>query len=258
MNSVRIVNTVNQTVLPMASPLERREREKAELRTKILDAARELFVREGYEAVTMRKIADKIEYSPTAIYLHFADKDTLIRELCDHDFQAFAAGFLDVAAIADPVERLRKAGHVYAAFGLQHPQQYRLMFMALRPFVEPTKEETADPTRNAYVFLRETVEQAIVEGRLRREFEDAELLAQTIWAGVHGVVALEIAQGCEKGWVNWRPVQKRVEAMIDMILSAILADERAPSSSARKGPAPREKSASGGPRHKASASKGRK
>ena len=61
---------------------ERREREKSETRDKILDAARELFVTEGYEGVSMRKVADKIEYSPTAIYVHFADKEELFRELC--------------------------------------------------------------------------------------------------------------------------------------------------------------------------------
>ena len=61
---------------------ERREREKSETRDKILDAARELFVTEGYEGVSMRRVADKIEYSPTAIYVHFADKKrTLPRTL---------------------------------------------------------------------------------------------------------------------------------------------------------------------------------
>ncbi len=69
---------------------ERREREREELRTRILDAARELFAEEGYEAVTMRRIADRIEYSPTAIYFHFRDKEALMRELCDHDFRALA------------------------------------------------------------------------------------------------------------------------------------------------------------------------
>src|ERR1700683_4973661 len=107
----------------MVSPLERREREKQELRTKILDAARELFVTQGYDAVTMRKVAEKIEYSPTAIYLHFKDKDALVLELCRHDFRAFAARFLEVATIADPVERLRKAGWEYLAFASEHPQQ---------------------------------------------------------------------------------------------------------------------------------------
>ena len=66
---------------------ERREREKSETRDKILDAARELFVTEGYEGVSMRRVAEKIEYSPTAIYVYFADKNELFHELCRQDFQ---------------------------------------------------------------------------------------------------------------------------------------------------------------------------
>ena len=65
---------------------ERREREKEEIRNKILDAARDLFAREGYEAVTMRRIAEAIEYSPTTIYIHFEDKDDLVLALCHEDF----------------------------------------------------------------------------------------------------------------------------------------------------------------------------
>ena len=61
---------------------ERRDREREEIRTRILDAARELFATEGYEAVTMRRIADRIEYSATAIYFHFRDKEALLQELC--------------------------------------------------------------------------------------------------------------------------------------------------------------------------------
>jgi AcrR family transcriptional regulator len=61
---------------------ERRERQRQSLRKQILDAARELFTELGYEAVSMRRIADKIGYSPTTIYLHFADKEALVRELC--------------------------------------------------------------------------------------------------------------------------------------------------------------------------------
>src|SRR5437879_1972140 len=95
---------------------ERRTREKGELRAKILDAARELFATQGYEAVTMRKVADKIEYSPTAIYLHFKDKTALIRELCDNDFMTFAGQFMKLVKISDPIERLRKVGYAYVDF----------------------------------------------------------------------------------------------------------------------------------------------
>jgi AcrR family transcriptional regulator len=76
---------------------ERREREKSEIRDKILDAARELFITEGYDGVSMRKVAEKIEYSPTAIYLHFADKQELFHELCHEDFARLAQVFQSAA-----------------------------------------------------------------------------------------------------------------------------------------------------------------
>ena len=95
---------------------ERREREREEVRGKILDAARDLFARDGYEAVTMRKIAEAIEYSPTAIYLHFKDKESLVRELCMGDFDSLARAFQRIAREPDPLERLRKVGLAYADF----------------------------------------------------------------------------------------------------------------------------------------------
>src|SRR6478672_10046742 len=116
---------------------ERRERERQELRTKILDAARALFSAHGYDAVTMRKIAEAIEYSPTAIYQHFQDKETLVAELCRHDFRSFAGHFAAAAALEDPVERLCAAGRAYFAFAGECPQHYRSMFMADRPHVPP-------------------------------------------------------------------------------------------------------------------------
>ncbi len=220
MDGVLKVNIVNL----MASPLERRERERAELRTKILDAARELFVTEGYDAVTMRKVAERIEYSPTAIYMHFADKEALIRDLCIHDFAAFSARFAEAASVVDPVERLRRSGEVYVAFALEHPQQYRLMFMTPHPPVEATAEQAVDPAQNAYIFLRSTIADAIAQGRLRPEHSDAELVAQTVWAAVHGVVSLEIAKGCEGGWIQWTPVEQRAGAMFDLLFDALLAE----------------------------------
>src|SRR5438128_475534 len=99
---------------------ERRDRERDELRHKILDAARTLFVEQGYEAVSMRKIADAIEYSPTAIYAHFADKAALMQELCQHDFQSLAHVFHDLAQITDPVDRIRQTGHTYIRFAAEN------------------------------------------------------------------------------------------------------------------------------------------
>src|ERR1700760_2352956 len=100
---------------------ERREREKDATRDKIMSAARDLFAQEGYEAVSMRKIADAIEYSPTAIYVHFKDKEALLRELVSADFAKLAGVFIELAKIADPIERIRQIGHSYVKFALAYP-----------------------------------------------------------------------------------------------------------------------------------------
>ncbi|MFN7942347.1 MAG: TetR/AcrR family transcriptional regulator [Thermoanaerobaculia bacterium] len=206
---------------------ERRSREKEELRDKILAAARELFAADGYEAVTMRRIAEAIEYSPTAIYLHFADKLDVLRACCQEDFGALAAKFQRIAKIADPVERLAATGKAYAEFAFQHPNHYRLMFMTPHPPIAPdsTELERGNPEQDAYAFLKWTVSEAVAAGRFRSELADLELLSQVIWSGVHGVVSLRIAK-CNDPWVEWRAERKSVETMIDVLLHGLLAPAR--------------------------------
>ena len=203
-------------------PSERRAREREELRSLILDAARELFAAQGYEAVTMREIAKRIEYSPTAIYFHFKDKESLLRDLCDADFGHLAHQLTETARIADPIEKLRAVGAAYLHFGLEHPNHYRLMFMTPHPPLhsEESQLRRGNPEEDAYQFLKDIVAQAIAEGRFRPELTDVELVAQTIWAGVHGVISLQIAK-CNDDWVDWRPLEARAELMIDRMLDGL-------------------------------------
>lgn len=161
---------------------ERRERDRLGLRRKILDAARELFMREGYERVTMRRIAEAIEYSPTAIYLHFKDKDELVRALCADEFGQLLRALPQQPA-ADPVEGIRQLGMAYTRFGLAHPNHYRFMFMTGQHQNEPSPEGW-----QAFGLLRTAVDKAIAAGRFRRDDPDA--VAQVLWATIHGVVAL--------------------------------------------------------------------
>lgn len=217
-------------------PKERREREREEIRTRILDAARELFASEGVESVTMRRIADRIEYSPTAIYFHFRDKEALLAELCDTDFRAIAQQFVSIATIADPIERLRATGHAYVDFGINNPNHYRVMFMTPKP---PVSDETTlrkgNPEEDSYAFLHSTVAQALAEGRLRADATNVDLLSQVIWSGVHGVVSLEIAK-CNDNWVDWRPIRERARLMIDVLVDGVTAGVSAP---AKKTAAPK-------------------
>ena len=203
--------------------LERREREKQELREQILDAARTLFARDGYEAVTMRAIAEAIEYSPTALYLYFKDKDDLLRELCVQDFRHLAHHFQTIAAIPDPVEKLRLTGRAYLEFGLAYPNHYRLMFMTRKPVQHDEGMESmkGNPEEDAYAFLRTIVLDCIAQGKFRKDLSDPDAVAQVLWVGVHGLVSLHIVM-CEEHWVNWRPVRELGETLIDTQLNGML------------------------------------
>ena len=202
---------------------ERRERYKEEIRQKILDAARELFVQEGYDAVTMRRIADRIEYSATAIYLHFKDKRAVLIGLCDEDFLRLARELQKIGRIEDPVERMRQSGRAYVRFALEHPNHYRWMFMTPHPDLGPEESEIriGNPEEDAWAFLRGTVAEAIDAGLLRPELTDPDLVAQAVWGAVHGVVSLHIAK-CNDAWVDWRPPQEVAELLMDAAIRGLL------------------------------------
>lgn len=205
---------------------ERRQRESERTRATILGAARALFARHGYEAVTMREIARKIEFTPTAIYFHFKNKDFLLRELCREDFQALASHLQRIGRVADPINRIRQMGLAYVEFGLRYPHHYRLQFMM--PSVNATLEEAGlekgNPDQDAFAFLQQSVGEALRAGRFRPEWNDAELMAQTFWSGVHGVVSLSLSKSKDP-WIQWRPVKRRASMMIEALLVGTLNPE---------------------------------
>jgi len=209
-------------------PIDRRERERLALRARIMKKARRLFAEKGYDAVTMRMIAEAIEYSPRTIYLHFKDKEDLIWELCTEDFRTFGEGMAQVLAIADPVERLRRLGFAYAEFGSAHPHHYRLMFMTRHP--EPEAQLAFDckgnPEADAYALLVSCVQEAMKLGCLRAGLDDPHVLAQIIWASIHGVISLELTHG-QESHIPWSPFKQRVEAAMEMVLHGLLRDESA-------------------------------
>jgi AcrR family transcriptional regulator len=211
---------------PIMGIQERRQREKEELREQILDAARHMFVERGYDAVTMRGIAERIEYSPTAIYLYFEDKETLIRAICDADFGALAGHFQTIAGIKDPILRIRAIGRTYADFAREHPNQYRLMFMTPLPGepADRTSLERGNPEQDAYAFLRLAVSDAIQQKRLLPKHTDPDLMSQILWSGIHGVVSLRIAK-CSDEWVPWRDETTIIDTMIDTLIRGLVRTE---------------------------------
>ena len=169
---------------------ERRAREKTELRQEILDAAREIFVDEGFEALTMRKVAERIEYSPTTIYLHFQDKAELVRAICDEGFMELVTrlGALQSRSLR-PIEYLEAGLRTYIAFGLEHPSHYFVTFVASAGKVDYPYDGSMG--ERAFGFLQQSVTACMEAGEIRRA--DPAATAQALWAAIHGLVVLLIS-----------------------------------------------------------------
>jgi AcrR family transcriptional regulator len=206
-------------------PKPKTEAERQQLRTLIIDAARELFVARGVEAVTMREIAKRIGYSATSIYLHFADKEAVLRAILDVDMLALATSLNTILQIEDPVERMQALGYGYAEFALSFPNHYRLMFMAERIPCDPEKSslQKNNAEQDAYFLLKTVVNDVYLAGRFKAELQDVDLIAQVIWAGVHGVCSLEINMASDK-WVNWADISARLQLMQTVLIRGLLRE----------------------------------
>jgi AcrR family transcriptional regulator len=206
---------------------DRRAREKVEVQERILDAARELFVSQGFDAVSMRKIAEAIEYTPAALYVHFKDKNELMQEMCRRDFGALTRETLKLSVVKCPIARIYLCGAGYIRFGIEHKNHYRMMFMTPHPpELVPSDEDRQkmnDPDQDGYAFFRHTVREAIEQRKFRPEYTDAEAVTQTFWAGVHGVTAIEITH-CSDPWLALAPLTARIELILDVMLRGMLAD----------------------------------
>jgi AcrR family transcriptional regulator len=169
---------------------QRRAREKEDLREEILDAARTLFVKEGYESVSIRKIADKVEYAPGTIYLYFHDKAEIMDRICEQTFEKLLRKMEGIRHdTAPPLDKLRRGLRTYIQFGLDNPNHYVVTFIQAKSIMESSKVfETIG--HQAFGCLRAGVQECINAGELVSN--DADELAQTLWAGVHGLTSVLI------------------------------------------------------------------
>lgn len=207
-------------------PKQKTDAERQQLRALIIDAARDLFVSRGVEAVTMREIAKRIGYSATSIYLHFADKDALLRSICDTDFLALATKLKTTFQIADPLARMLALGRGYAAFALSHPNHYRLMFMTkhtpYNPELSSLHQNNAE--QDAYFQLKMVVKDVYDEGYFREDLKDVDLIAQTVWASTHGVCSLQINMAEDK-WIHWADIEARLQLMQTVMMRGLLKQD---------------------------------
>ncbi len=198
----------------------RRARYKSEVRSQILDAARQIFVHESYESFSMRRLAERIEYSPAAIYKYFKSKSEIFDCLVEESFAALVESSSSLKTIAgeDPVDRLKRGMWAYVNFGLQNPDHYRFAFL-LQQQDTPHPQKPKKP-RPAYEGLRDRIQNCIAAGRFQAG--DVELMAQALWAAAHGVTSLLI----QKPAFPWVARRNLISQVIDSAIAGLLAPQR--------------------------------
>ncbi|MBI4902512.1 MAG: TetR/AcrR family transcriptional regulator [Acidobacteria bacterium] len=203
---------------------ERRAREKEELRGKILEAAGELFVQEGLANVSLRKIADRIEYSPATIYLYFRDKSDLVASLCQEVFGPLKAELERIEREStEPLEGLRRGLKFYIEFGVHHPHHYLLTFCT--PFQQTEMLEKTDEILDVnrtgletFDCLRRSLDRCRDRGLL--EFEDLETTAQCVWMAIHGISSLLISSHGDPHF-PWVARERLIETGLDIVIRGL-------------------------------------
>jgi AcrR family transcriptional regulator len=189
-------------------------------RAEILEAAERIFVAEGYEGATIRKIADEVGVSSTALYMHFPDKACILHEIVDGTLSQLLASNTEIAAKPlDPVVRTRMMLDAYMHWGIEHANAYQLVYCSRGPVSsDPTPERTTDLSRQCYEAFSGVVREVAAIGRLRTG--NADSAAQALWMACHGVVALMISRPS----FEWTDRQELMAITLDGLLHGLVID----------------------------------
>jgi len=189
-------------------------------RAEILRAAERIFVAQGYEGATIRKIADEVGVSSTALYMHFRDKDEILLEIGAQAIEQLVGINTEISARpVDCVTRVRMMLEAYVRVALSNPNAYRLVFCS-SPLAASVRKLEATAEMGAQCFERFTgvVGEVAAEGRLRTG--DTRTAAQALWAGCHGMIALMIT----KPDFDWAPPEELMRVMLDGLLYGLITD----------------------------------
>ena len=188
-------------------------------RAEILEAAERIFVAEGYEGATIRKIADEVGVSSTALYMHFPDKSAILLEICQGALTHLVTRNREIAAKPlDPVVRVRMMLEGYMRWGLDHPNAYHLVYSQLKPVHAVWPDGMTDLSTEAYESFLSVVREIAGAGRLRTGSPCA--ASQTLWMACHGVVALLAARPA----FPWEPADTLIGVSLDGLLHGLTVD----------------------------------
>ncbi|MGH6965726.1 MAG: TetR/AcrR family transcriptional regulator [Phenylobacterium sp.] len=189
-------------------------------RAEILEAAERIFIAEGYDGATIRKIADEVGVSSTALYMHFQDKGCILLEICERTLRLLLDRNGEIAAKPlDAVVRVKMMLEAYMRWGMEHPNAYQLVYSAPRPpSPDGWPDATVDLSTQCYDIFCGVVREIAANGRLRTGSADS--AGQALWMSCHGVVALLAARPN----FPWVEREELIQVTLDGLLNGLVAD----------------------------------
>jgi AcrR family transcriptional regulator len=200
--------------------LQKRARSRDSVRAVLIQAARDVLSEEGYEGLTIRRVAERAEYSLGSVYGYFADKDDLLYTLVRDDFIRLTEQLRAIRDRAEGAAAVREMLLSYVRMGLEQPQSYEIMFM-LKPQLASRNASDEDMDEHAYSIFRGCIVAAIRRGEFRREHPD--VLAQMLWASVHGLVSLRLTLPD----FPWQDIERLAVALVEAELRGLAPDPAA-------------------------------
>ncbi len=173
---------------------ERKAKEKEELRSLILRAAKKLFVEQGIEQTTIRNIANEIEYSVGTVYVYFKDKNDILNALHSQGFMQLGGDMKVLHSVSDPMERVKALGRVYLQFAIENPDMYDLMFNMNAPIdcLQPEEKAEWSEGKRTFDILHDNVGKCMEAGHFKGHEQEA--LSFVLWSVVHGMASLYISK----------------------------------------------------------------
>jgi AcrR family transcriptional regulator len=186
-------------------------------RAEILEVAERIFVAEGYEGATIRKIADAVGVSSTALYMHFPDKRGILMEICGQTIKVLLERNREIAARpVDAAAKVRLMLEGYIRWGFEHPNAYHLVFSSAGPSAV-WDEDKSDLGHVCFDIFAHVVGELAVEGRM--PIGASESVAQVMWSACHGVVSLHLT----RPRVDWAPEDELIGLTVQGLLQGLFA-----------------------------------
>jgi AcrR family transcriptional regulator len=207
-----IFNSVSKEIILHSVKAQLREQHQANTRAAILDAARTLFAQEGVAGLSMRRLAEKIGYTPRTIYLYFTDKDDLLSELIEEEVGHLADHLESAAATRrSPGQQLEAVALAYVAFGIEHPQAYEAIFMVRN---HPMTRESARLQHHVQGRrMLDILDRVVRESGRMPKGRDPQVIVQSLRCALHGVTSL-LVLGRQLPGVQWETVVRHLVARV--------------------------------------------